>query len=108
MSEHEAGGGGAVLYWRPGCPFCMALRGGLRTVGVRLNEVDIWSDAQAAARVRTITGGDETVPTVVVGPEEMVNPSVGAVVRAVREHAPHLETGRRGGLRGLFSRVLGA
>lgn len=107
MTEHEDGAE-AVLYWRPGCPFCMALRGGLRTVGVRLDEVNIWSDDAAATRVRSITGGDETVPTVVVGPEEMVNPSVGAVVRTVREHAPHLEAGGRGGLRGLLSRVLGA
>ncbi|MDA2807063.1 glutaredoxin family protein [Nocardiopsis suaedae] len=107
MTEYE-GGAEAVLYWRPGCPFCYALRGGLRAAGVRLNEVDIWSDDGAAARVRAITGGDETVPTVVVGREEMVNPSVGAVVRAVREYAPHLEAERKGAIRGFFSRVLGA
>ncbi|MDA2813194.1 glutaredoxin domain-containing protein [Nocardiopsis sp. RSe5-2] len=107
MTEHE-GGTEAVMYWRPGCPFCYALRGGLRAAGVRLDEVNIWADDEAAARVRAITGGDETVPTVVVGRDEMVNPSVGAVVRAVREHAPHVEAERRGGVRGFFARVLGA
>ncbi|WP_017626558.1 glutaredoxin family protein [Nocardiopsis chromatogenes] len=106
MTEH-GGGAEAVMYWRPGCPFCYALRGGLRAAGVRLHEVNIWSDDDAAARVRAITGGDETVPTVVVGGERMVNPSVGAVVRAVREHAPHLEADRPGGVRGFLSRVLG-
>jgi glutaredoxin len=68
------------FYWRPGCPFCMALEHGLGRAGIGLNKVNIWKDPEAAARVRQITGGDETVPTVVIGERGLVNPSVGEVL----------------------------
>lgn len=42
----------------------------------------------AAARVRAITGGDETVPTVMIGTQAMVNPSAGQVVAAIRDAQP--------------------
>ena len=80
-----AGTPGAVrAYWRPGCPFCAMLRLGLRRSGVRAEWVNIWDDPAAAARVRAITGGDETVPTVVVGTRAMVNPSARQVVAAMK------------------------
>jgi glutaredoxin len=79
------------VFWRPGCPFCSRLRSGLRRAGVSTVERNIWSDPEAAARVREVTGGDETVPTVLVGSRSLVNPSVSAVVSALRavfpEHA---------------------
>jgi len=53
--------------WRPGCPFCARLRGELARAGVATTERDIWSDPDAASRVRAAAGGHETVPTVVVG-----------------------------------------
>jgi mycoredoxin len=31
-------------------------------------EINIWEDPQAAARVRSVANGNETVPTVFVGP----------------------------------------
>ncbi len=46
-------------------------------------EHDIWSSADAAARVREATGGDETVPAVFVGPRVLVNPSVRRVIDAI-------------------------
>jgi len=76
------------VYWRPGCPFCARLRLGLRAARVRSEWVNIWDDRGAAARVRAITGGDETVPTVVVGTKTMVNPSARQVVAAVRAAQP--------------------
>jgi glutaredoxin-like protein len=76
------------VYWRPGCPFCARLRLGLRGARVRAEWVNIWEDQAAAARVRAITGGDETVPTVVVGTKTMINPSARQVVRAVRAGQP--------------------
>lgn len=79
-----------VLYWRPGCLFCFMLRRNLRKQRLPLREVNIWTDKSAAARVRATTGGDETVPTVVVGPRAMVNPSAAEVLDAARTHAPHL------------------
>lgn len=78
------------FYWRPGCPFCYALRLPLRRSGLPVREINIWEDDQAASRVRAITGGNETVPTVVIGVHTLVNPSFRQVKAAVREHAPHL------------------
>ncbi|MQA07755.1 MAG: NrdH-redoxin [Pseudonocardiaceae bacterium] len=66
------------------------LRTRLRHTGLAIREVNIWDDPEAAARVRAAADGNETVPTVFVGPVAMVNPSVGRVVEAVREHAPRL------------------
>jgi glutaredoxin-like protein len=72
------------LYWRPGCPYCAALRGPLRRSGLPVREINIWDDPQAAARVRSVAGGNETVPTVVVGSHAMVNPSMGQVLAGPR------------------------
>ncbi|WP_433826289.1 glutaredoxin domain-containing protein [Actinoplanes sp. CA-015351] len=66
--------GRPVVYWRPGCPFCLRLRARLGPDAGRLHWVDIWQDPEGAAAVRAITGGDETVPTVVIAGEGFVNP----------------------------------
>jgi len=76
------------VLWRPGCPFCSRLRRGLARAGIATVEHDIWADPEAAARVREVTGGDETVPTVLVGSRALVNPSVAGVVAAVRAEFP--------------------
>lgn len=78
------------FYWRPGCPFCLALRARLKPTGLPLREVTIWDDPTAAARVRAVAGGNETVPTVFVGQHAMVNPGVRDVTAAVRNNAPEL------------------
>lgn len=78
------------FYWRPGCPFCASLRRQLRKSGLPVREIDIWSDPEAAARVRGVAGGNETVPTVFVGPVALVNPRMREVTEAVREQAPQL------------------
>ena len=75
--------GGGLVSWRPGCPYHAMLRLGLRSARVPATWVNIWEDRVAAARVRAITGGDETVPTVVVGARAMVNPSARQVIAAV-------------------------
>ena len=69
-----------TLYWRRGCPFCGSLRRGLKRAGLPTQEVDIWSDPEAAAFVRTHAGGNETVPTVAIGGTVLVNPSAQRVV----------------------------
>jgi mycoredoxin len=66
--------GRPVVYWRPGCPYCLRLRRRLGRNARRVHWVDIWSDPAGAAVVRAATGGDETVPTVVIGAESHVNP----------------------------------
>lgn len=79
-----------LFYWRPGCPFCMALRRGLRRTGVPFREINIWDDPEAAATVRSVANGNETVPTVLIGSRALVNPSVKRVLATVREEAPEL------------------
>ncbi len=69
----------AVVYWRPGCGFCSMLRAGLDRNGTPYREVNIWEDAAAAAFVRSVARGNETVPTVTVGSVSLVNPSAGEV-----------------------------
>ena len=64
------------------------LRLRLRGARIRAEWVNIWEDQAAAARVRAITGGDETVPTVVVGARAMVNPPARQVIAAVRAGQP--------------------
>jgi glutaredoxin len=76
------------VFWRPGCPYCAMLRLGLRSARVSADWVNIWEDRSGAAVVRRITGGDETVPTVVVGATAMVNPSARQVLAAVRASLP--------------------
>jgi mycoredoxin len=76
------------VYWRPGCPFCTMLRLGLHRARLPAEEINIWDDPATAAQVRAITGGDETVPTVVAGTRVMVNPSARQVIAAVRAGQP--------------------
>ena len=68
------------FYWRPGCPFCMMLERGLGKANVTLDKRNIWEDPDAAAFVRSVAGGNETVPTVRVGDTSMVNPSAKQVL----------------------------
>lgn len=91
-SSHGTGGGstGMVVYWRPGCPYCMKLRLRLRFSGLTYTEVNIWRDPRAAAFVRSVADGNETVPTVTVAGQAMVNPSKRRIIDAVRTRAPHL------------------
>jgi|GEM_PF-778373 len=89
-----------VVYWRPGCPYCGSLLRALRRAGVEMTEVDIWKDPSGAAVVRAATGGDETVPTVVLGNIVMVNPAPRDVIAraasaGVAIHEPPLPWWRR-------------
>ncbi|MFJ4920917.1 glutaredoxin domain-containing protein [Streptomyces sp. NPDC088725] len=81
---------GMVLYWRPGCTYCMKLRFRLMFTRLRYTKVNIWRNRDAAAFVRSVANGNETVPTVTVGPKTMVNPSKRQIVEAVATYAPHL------------------
>ena len=63
-----------LIYWRPGCTFCVRMRVLLGLAGRRAVWVNIRRDPEAAARVRSVNGGNETVPTVFVGDEHRTNP----------------------------------
>ena len=79
-----------MVYWRPGCAFCDRLRHGLQIAGVQTDEVNIWDDPSAAAAVRMVANGNETVPTVTVGATVMVNPSVKAVLGEIQSQSPDM------------------
>jgi mycoredoxin len=73
-SVRSAEDGRPVIYWRPGCQYCLRLRMRLGRLAGQAHWVDIWGDPEAAAAVREITGGNETVPTVVTRDDARVNP----------------------------------
>ncbi|WP_262380200.1 glutaredoxin domain-containing protein [Nonomuraea sp. PA05] len=84
----QDGGDEVVMYWRPMCTFCMKLRFSLLFTSLRYRKVNIWKDPDAAAFVRSVANGFETVPTVTVAGRPMVNPSRRELLDAVRTFAP--------------------
>ena len=76
MSEEDRP---VVIYWRPGCGYCMRLKGSLGDLGEKALWVNIWQDDDAAAFVRSVNDGNETVPTVVIDGTAHTNPSAGTV-----------------------------
>lgn len=67
--------GRVVVYHRPGCVFCARLAAALGRAGRnRAVWVDIWADPRAAAYVRSVNDGNETVPTVVIDGVAITNP----------------------------------
>ncbi|MBW5251955.1 hypothetical protein JGS39_23635 [Streptomyces sp. P01-B04] len=66
--------GRPIVYWRPGCKFCLRLRFRLGRRTRQLHWVNIWQDPDGAAAVRAANEGNETVPTVVVAGRPHTNP----------------------------------
>lgn len=96
-------------YWRPGCPFCMMLRRGLDKAGIETVDHNIWDEPDAAAVVRAHAGGNETVPTVVIGDIGLVNPRAKDVVAHLDAVAPELlRAGHDTESPGFLSRLLGS
>jgi len=78
-----------VIYWRPDCVYCLDLLLRLKFTRLRYRKVDIRKDADARAFVRSVADGNETVPTVVVAGQAMVNPSKRQLVEVAQARAPH-------------------
>lgn len=72
-----------VVYWRPGCAYCLRLRWSLAHRAGAARWINIWADEAAAAFVRSVNDGNETVPTVVVAGTAHTNPEVSVVRRAL-------------------------
>jgi len=85
--RRSAADGAPVVFWRPGCQYCLRLRFRLGTAARRLHWVDIWRDPDAAAELRWLTGGDETVPTVLVDGHAHVNPDPVVVRTWIRDRS---------------------
>lgn len=64
MTGHNEAG--ITVYWRPGCPFCSRLRRKLARAGVITTESTSGTTRRRGV-VRSVAGGNETVPTVTVG-----------------------------------------
>ncbi|WP_258052627.1 glutaredoxin domain-containing protein [Streptomyces sp. Ru73] len=72
--RRSAADGRPVVFWRPGCKYCMRLRLRLGRNARRLHWVNIWRDPAGAAAVRAANDGNETVPTVFVTGQPHTNP----------------------------------
>jgi mycoredoxin len=79
-----------TVYWRPGCPFCSSLFSQLDRAKVPYQTANIWEDPEAAATVRSIARGNETVPTVTVGEAGLVNPDLHEIMAVAANLAPQL------------------
>ena len=55
----------------------------MKRSGLDYERVNIWENPDAAAFVRSVARGNETVPTVTVGEVSMVNPSMSDIHAAV-------------------------
>lgn len=76
--------GEVVVYRRPGCPFCARLEASLTPEQAdKATWVDIWDDPDAAAYVRSVNDGNETVPTVVIDGQALTNPKPKLVAQAL-------------------------
>ncbi|GAA2954503.1 glutaredoxin domain-containing protein [Streptomyces enissocaesilis] len=80
---------GVVVYWRPLCTYCLKLFLWLPFTRLRYTRVNIWKNPDAAAFVRSVADGNETVPTVTVAGRPLVNPSRKQLLEAVAAYAPH-------------------
>ena len=74
-----------TVFWRPGCGFCARLFSGLEGTDIAFERRNIWDDPDAAAYVRSVANGNETVPTVKIGRKTLVNPSVAAIASAASD-----------------------
>lgn len=91
MSDQTSTGtaaAGITVYWRPGCGFCSGLFRQLDRLQVPYATVNIWEEPSGAEFVRRVARGNETVPTVAIGPVAMVNPSAQQILEAAATHAP--------------------
>ncbi|GGY06762.1 membrane protein [Streptomyces hiroshimensis] len=73
--RRSAADGRPVVFWRPGCKYCIRLRIRLGRSARRLHWVNIWRDPAGAATVRAANDGNETVPTVFAAGRPHVNPT---------------------------------
>ncbi|MFV0523063.1 MAG: glutaredoxin family protein [Acidimicrobiales bacterium] len=78
------------FFWRPGCGFCANLERALTQANVPMSKRNIWADDTAAAIVRSVANGNETVPTVRFRSHAMVNPSADEVTKLLENEAPDL------------------
>jgi len=72
-----------VVLWRPHCPFCYNLFSGIERHGIEVETRNIWEDKEARVLLNSRIGS-ETVPSVIVGDELLVNPSIAELIAAIK------------------------
>lgn len=78
-----------TVYGRPTCPSVPGVLRLLDEAGVAYDYVNVRQDFEAAARLRQITGGYESVPTLVFPDgRTLIEPGTAALRRALREADP--------------------
>lgn len=75
-----AGPDDVVVYWRPGCPFCMRLTKGLGPRADEVTWVNVYRDVEAEQRVRSLNDGNLLVPTVLTGDGRRLDLTADAVL----------------------------
>jgi mycoredoxin len=77
-----------TMYTTPWCAFCRRLKSQLTRDGIQVAEVDIEQDPAAADYVMSVSGGFQTVPTVVFADgSALTNPTAAAVKQRLYELA---------------------
>jgi mycoredoxin len=77
-----------TVYSTTWCGYCQRLKKQLAREGVAFAEVDIEHDPSAEELVKSVNGGNATVPTLVFADgSAMTNPSLREVLAKVREAA---------------------
>ncbi|KIF06740.1 membrane protein [Streptomyces sp. RSD-27] len=80
--------GRPVVFWRPGCTYCIRLRLRLGRSARQAHWVNIWRDPAGAAAVRAANDGNETVPTVFVAGRPHTNPDPAWLREQLSSSAP--------------------
>lgn len=55
----------AIIYTKPGCPFCRAAKDDLTRRGIAYAEINVQADKEALETMRRLAGGESIVPVVV-------------------------------------------
>ena len=55
------------IYTTPFCPYCVRAKSLLKKKGVEIEEIDIFMDEAARARMQADSGGARTVPQIFIG-----------------------------------------
>lgn len=74
-----------IVYWRPGCTYCMRLRQALEDdVRGKVTWINVMADADAAHYIRQFHDGDMVTPTAVTGAGRQVSATPESVTAHVQ------------------------
>jgi len=75
--------GPVTMYTTAWCGYCRRLEREMTEAGIAFDSIDIDGRPDLGERIEAASGGNRTVPTVEVGGELLVHPSIDQVVAAV-------------------------